>query len=249
LTALEQISRTRGLLFAAAAILLAAGVADLAGLSGPAGWLLLLLPAAAIVQAIAGRWYRRELTGRLDTREWRLAPGQSTMPERHSVVQGELRSLGFRQLPTIETRLPWQPWTADWLAVDRAATTVAHVSGRPGALFSTYWPDGAIVTTTNRWSALRVGLPDARQEAVHGPAADAYRRHRDACAAFGKVRPGPLEIGTAEDLIAAALLTRPAVRHAYEAAVARPTRLLSDVGQCVASGLVLCVWLIQVLTR
>jgi hypothetical protein len=242
---LEELARIRTFVLAFTAALVVASYVEQRGDSRLAGWLFLLGPLVLLLWTLAWHLYRRGLADRFGSFEQRIAYDQRPMPGRFTVVRGELRSLGFGATTAIESRYPWQRWRSGWVAFDRDATTAARVSGREGVALVSYWADGSSVTTTNKRPASRVNLPDVRQMAVRGSAADAYQAHLAGCATFGAAHGSPMRVERPADLLAAETLARPGLARAYCYWTMRRTAVLTELAVCGLAAALIALGLLR----
>jgi hypothetical protein len=242
---LEELARVRTFLVAFVAAIVVASYAEQSGETRLAGLLFLLGPLVVLMWMLAGGLYRRGLAGRFAALERRIACDQRPMPDRFSVVRGELLSLGFGPATVIESRYPWQRWRTVWASLDRDATTTAYVNGTSGVTLATYWRDGSSITTTNKRPARRVDLPGVRQLSMRGQAADAYHTHRDACATFVESHGAPIEINSNADLLAAENLVRPGLQEAYRHWSTRRRAVLTELLVGVFAAMLILLGLIQ----
>jgi hypothetical protein len=227
--ALDEAVRIRSFVVGMAAIVAADLYLRVNGQRAAADWAACLVPTLLFLWVLGWHVYRRQVALRYVSVEQRVAVTRADAPDGSAIAREELGSLGFRQLAQIDTRLPWQPWQTQWIWRDRSGTVVAGVSGRPGVRLSTVWPDGAVVTSTNQAPRVNLSLPDVRQLGIRGEAARLYLGHRDAVAELSEAHGQPLEIDTAEALLEAFVLARPALRTASLHLLARPSARFTEI--------------------
>jgi hypothetical protein len=245
---LEEAVRIRSFVAAFVVVLVAASFTESHNEPGLTGWLLCLEPLLLIAWTLAWHTYRRALINRYETVEERESPDKTWIPDRFYISRGELRSMGFRPLAQIDSRYPWQPWGTGWASQDRFDTTIASVSGRPGVVFATYWPDGTVITTTNRAPRARVDLPEVRQLSLRAEAPQTYQLHRDACARWSAVHGEPIKIESAEKLISAGSLARSNMKKAFEVWTMRRSLIFTELAVCALAVALLALELIRIAT-
>jgi hypothetical protein len=243
---LEQLIKVRFFVLATVAIFAATFVAgSVLRQRVLADLILALEPLLLLGWTWAWHTYRKGVIKSFELFEQVAIPAPEILPGRLATFQDELRSLGFKVVGGLESRFPWQGRQRSWAFLDRDGVAVASVTEALALSFTTYWPDGSLVTTSAGVRPVRVERPMVRYRNVAGRPANVYQRHMDESQAFAEAHGEVVALTSAEDIVDRDKAARPFRRDAFATQASSRDSVFTEVVVCALAVLLLALQLVS----